>query len=134
MNITYKNTKEFSAEQLAGLFLSVGWSSGQYPERLTKAMAHSGSVFTAWDGELLVGLVNALDDSEMTAYVHYLLVRPEYQKNGIGNELIRMIKERYADYLRIVLISYNEEVPFYERCGFEASKTSTPVFLTSLWT
>lgn len=34
MNITYKDTHEFSREQLENLFLSVEWSSGHYPDKL----------------------------------------------------------------------------------------------------
>ena len=30
---------------------------------------------------------------ELTAYVHYLLVNPEYQKDGIGTRLVEMIKQ-----------------------------------------
>jgi GNAT superfamily N-acetyltransferase len=132
--IVYLNIKEFEASALEELFLSVEWSSGQYPARLKRAIGHSDQVFSAWDGEKLVGLVNALDDGEMTAYVHFLLIRPSYQGMGIGKALLDMIKDTYRDYLRIVLISYSEVIPFYERCGFEQSQTGAPMFLTTLLT
>ena len=32
MTITYKDTKEFNAQELQDLFLSVHWSSGYHPE------------------------------------------------------------------------------------------------------
>ena len=70
----------------------------------------------------------------MTAYVHYLLIHPTYQSNGIGKELIRRITEKYKDYLRIVLIVYDKEVDFYKHCGFEVGEEKTPMFITSLWT
>lgn len=132
--IVYQNIKEFEASALEELFLSVEWSSGRYPARLKRAIANSDQVFSAWDGEKLVGLVNALDDGEMTAYVHYLLIGPAYQGMGIGKTLLNRIKDCYRDYLRIVLISYSDEVPFYEQCGFERSLNGIPMFLTSLWT
>lgn len=40
---------------------------------------NSQTVLTAWDGERLVGLARVLDDSELVAFVHYVLVHPEYQ-------------------------------------------------------
>ena len=89
-------------------------------------MKNSSSVFTAWDGNKLVGLINALDDGVMTAYVHYLLIMPEYQHIGIGKKLIDMISENYKSYLRIVLIAYNKEVDFYKHCGFEVGEGKTP--------
>jgi hypothetical protein len=77
--IEYKQTKEFTAAQLQRLFLSVNWESGRYPEKLVRAMHNSTRVISAWDGEKLVGLVRALDDGETVAFLHYLLVDPEYQ-------------------------------------------------------
>ncbi|MDO4538324.1 MAG: GNAT family N-acetyltransferase [Coriobacteriales bacterium] len=132
--IEVRETHEFEPEQLADLFLSVEWSSGHYPERLAKAMRNFETVFAAWDGELLVGLISAMDDGSMTAYVHYLLVRPGYQDQGIGKQLVELVKERYANYLRIVVIAYDTELGFYEHCGFEKSEQSSPMFITSLWT
>jgi ribosomal protein S18 acetylase RimI-like enzyme len=119
---------------LQDLFLSVEWSSGYYPEKLVIAMKNSGSVFTAWHGEKLVGLINAMDDGVMTAYVHYLLIHPVYQDKNIGKELVRLVTEKYVNYLRIVLIAYDKEIEFYQKCGFEIGKEKTPMFITSLWT
>lgn len=134
MSVIYKDTHEFSQEQLQELFLSVDWSSGHYPDKLVTAMKGFSTVFSAWDGDKLIGMICAMDDGVMTAYVHYLLIRPEYQGQKIGRELVRLIKEKYADYLRIVVIAYNTELSFYENCGFKKSEVSTPMFITSLWT
>ncbi|OJV78646.1 MAG: GNAT family N-acetyltransferase [Bacteroidia bacterium 44-10] len=133
-DIQYKTTKEFSENELKDLFLSVNWSSGNYPEKLVIAMENSSSVFTAWDGEKLVGLINVLDDGIMTAYVHYLLINPDFHGRGIGKNLVNYVKEKYKDYLRIVLIAYNKEIGFYEHCGFTVGEEKVPMFITSLWT
>jgi Acetyltransferases len=132
--IEYKDEKDIDTKSLKDLFLSVDWSSGNYPEKLAIAMQNSGSVFTAWDGSKLVGLINVLDDKVMTAYVHFLLVDPSYQNKGIGKELVQLVLEEYRDYLRIVLVSYDEEVGFYKKKGFVEGDDKTPMFITSLWT
>lgn len=134
MEIEYKDIHEFDEEDLKDLFLSVEWSSGHFPDKLAIAMKNFETVFSAWDGEKLVGLVSSMDDGIMTAYVHYVLVRPDYQKKGIGKELLRRVREKYEDYLRIVVISYDAEIEFYESCGFEKSDDSSPMFITDLWT
>lgn len=82
--VQYTEEKCFTQEQVQQLFLSVGWVSGQYPQRLYKALMHSSTVLTAWDGDRLVGLIRALDDSEMLAQIHYVLVHPDYQGQGIA--------------------------------------------------
>ena len=134
MPITYRDQTEFDACQLQELFLSVGWSSGNYPEDLACAMRNSHGVISAWDGDRLVGLMNALADGAMTAYFHYLLVRPEYQDRGIGRRLVSDMLERYETYARKVLIAYDGEVGFYERCGFELGTGKSPMFVTHLTT
>ena len=132
--IIYKDTHEFTSEELERLFLSFEWSSGHYPDRLVVAMRNYETVYSAWDGERLVGMVCAMDDGVMTAYVHYLLVDPDYQGLQIGKHLIHLVKEHYADYLRIVLNAYNDKLGFYRAMGFKEGKDETPMFITTLWT
>jgi ribosomal protein S18 acetylase RimI-like enzyme len=132
--IDYRDIKEIDQSQLQALFLSVGWSSGHFPEKLAAALKNYGSVITAWDSGKLAGLVSAMDDGVMTAYIHYMLVDPAYQKQGIGEELMRRTMEYYADYLRVLLVAYDKEIGFYEHCGFKAGESKTVMEITSLWT
>jgi ribosomal protein S18 acetylase RimI-like enzyme len=129
MNIEYRDIKTFQVTDLEDLFLSVKWESGRYPEKLAEAMRNSDTVFSAWSNGKLIGLINALDDGIMTAYVHFLLVNPAYQGKGIGKELVRMMTGRYKDYLRIVLISDESEAGFYRNSGFEAGKGTMAMFI-----
>ena len=87
--LRYSDTKEIPAAQLKELFSSVRWESAKYPERLERAMKGFSAVFSAWDGERLVGLLAAMDDGEMTAYIHYLLVSPDFQGQGVGKKTHR---------------------------------------------
>lgn len=134
MNIEYKDTHDFTKEELEDLFLSVDWSSGHFPEKLVVAMKNFDTVISAYDGDKLVGMICAMDDGIMNAYVHYLLVNPAYHGNTIGRTLVAKINEKYKDYMRIAVIAYNKELHFYEDCGFEKSSDSSPMFVTSLWT
>ena len=120
MKIEYKRTKEFSAAELQRLFLSVNWESGNYPEKLVRAMHNSTQVVSAWDGDKLVGLVRALDDGETVAFLHYLLVDPAYQGHHIGDELMKQIMRSYQNLLYVKVIpSDPKTIPFYERYGFQ---------------
>ncbi|MCR5021718.1 GNAT family N-acetyltransferase [Ruminococcus sp.] len=132
--IGYSYTQEFTKHQLKKLFRSVNWESAAYPEKLKQAMNGYTTVITAWDVEELVGLICAMDDGVMTAYIHYLLVDPEYHGQTIGRTLVEMTKEKYKDYLRTVLIAYKNETHFYEKCGFKIEEKSLPMCITSLWT
>lgn len=128
MKIEYKTVKKFTEEQLERLFRSVGWVSANYPDRLVKAMENSDTVVSAWADDELIGLVNALDDGALTAYIHYLLIDPRYQRNGIASEMIGMLKEKYQDYLYLILIAENKDVVrFYEKMKFQTEENAVPM-------
>ena len=119
MEITYKATRDFTEKEVEELFLSVNWLSGRYPKRLIKALKSSSLVITAWDGDKLVGLIRGLDDGEMVAFLHYLLVRPEYQGMGIAKHLLLMTKDKYRSFLYLnIMPDENKNIAFYERNGF----------------
>lgn len=117
--IVYSDKKDFTAEDVRQLFQSVDWLSANYPDRLKKALDHSETVFTAWEGGRLVGLINAIDDGELTAYAHYLCVNPSFQGQGIGRALLDRLKEKYRDYLYLILIAENDAlINYYRQNGF----------------
>lgn len=132
MNISYSWIKDFRSEDLEDLYLSVGWESGKFPAKLKKALFNSHRVYSAWDGCKLIGMMNSITDTAMTVYFQYLLVRPEYQGNGIGKTITRKMLEIYADIPRKVLISMEDKVTFYTGCGFVKQTDKAPMFLSSL--
>lgn len=130
MKITYIFEKKFSKDDTYRLFKSINWFSANFSERLHKALLNSQTVVTAWDGDKLVGLARALDDSEMVAFIHYVLVDPEYQGHHIASGLISMIKEKYKDYLYIdVMPEDKSNCPFYEKSGFKVMKDGAAMTL-----
>ncbi|MDO4280925.1 MAG: GNAT family N-acetyltransferase [Peptococcaceae bacterium] len=126
--ITYTYEKIFDQAAVQDLFLSVDWESGNYPTRLYKALMQSSTVLTAWDGDELVGLARLLDDGGMLAYMHYVLVRPSHQGQGIAGTMVEMIKEKYKDYLYLELMpDERKNALFYERHGFKVVAEGTPM-------
>lgn len=126
--IEYSDKKQLPAEQLEKLFLSIGWESGREPETLSKALENYGTVHTAWEGSELVGLIAAMDDGYLTAYVHYLLVRANHQNDGIGGELLERLKVRYAAFRKVVLVGEHLAMRFYERHGFAEVTEASPMY------
>ena len=47
MEIKYSDTKDFDAEDIERLFLSVKWDSGQYPWKLVRGMHNTTNVVSA---------------------------------------------------------------------------------------
>lgn len=130
MTIAYKDTKEFTLEELQRLFLSVGWASGRYPEKLAEGLRRSTRVISAWDGDRLVGLVRGLDDGATVALLHYLLVDPAYQGLHIGEGLMERMLEQLRDFLYVkIMPSDPKTIPFYERFGFRQYDNYTAMSL-----
>ena len=126
--LIYTEEKKFTKEQVQQLFLAVNWVSGKYPERLYKALMNSSTVLTVWDDEKLVGLTRVLDDTEMLAQIHYVLVHPVYQGKGIAGSMIERIKEKYRDFLYIEGMPEDKaNVPFYEKHGFSVMENGAAI-------
>lgn len=131
--IYYCTGRWIAADDLRELFASVGWLSAQYADRLVKAVQKAGTVISAWQNQRLIGLIEVLDDGELTAYVHYLLVHPQYQHRGIAGHMLDAVKEIYHEYLYLILLSEKEStIPFYEKYDFALIEGSTPMQIRHL--
>lgn len=127
-SITYHLKKKLTTTEIAALFQSVDWLSGNYPEQLEKGFQNAGTVISAIYKNKLVGLVEVLDDGCAVAYVHYLLVHPAFQNREIGTQLMQYVKEIYASYISLIVIAEKPKlIPFYNRLGFNISEGATPL-------
>lgn len=115
----------FGEETLA-LYESVGWSAYyRQPEALEDAFSRSLCVFGAYHGEHLVGLIRVVGDGVSVVFVQDILVRPKYQRRGIGRRLVAAVLERYANVRQLHLLTDDtpETVGFYKAVGFAPVET-----------
>lgn len=113
MIITYHDTHEIDLDQLTVLFNAVGWERRTVDrERLAQLVRGSTYVVSAWDDDRLVGFARAISDDASNAYISTVAVLPDYQKRGIGRELIqRLIVDR--DGIQFVLHANENAYSFY---------------------
>ena len=110
-----------------------GGKSGEYPQKLYKALMNSQTVLTVWDDARLVGLIRVLDDSEMLAQIHYVLVHPEYQGQGIAGRMVEYIKEKYKNLMYLELMPEDKNnVPFYEKHGFHVMENGAAMQICNI--
>lgn len=118
IKIRYEYKKDIPKEQVISLYKSVEWSSAEKPDLLLKALNNSHTVITAWDGERLVGLGNAISDGYLVVYYPHLAVHPEYQSKGIGMEIMKLMQKKYHGFHQQSIIADGKAVGFYKKCGF----------------
>lgn len=116
---------------LVRLYSAVGWTAyTKAPESLAAAISGSSYVITArMDGDL-VGLARAVSDNATICYIQDILVDPEYQRSGLGRQMVETILGQYPDVRQKVLVTDDEpgQRAFYESLGFtEASGMEPPI-------
>ncbi|MGI5507135.1 GNAT family N-acetyltransferase [Lentzea sp. CA-135723] len=103
---------------LAGFF--VGWPVAPSAAQHLAVLRGSYRVVVAWSGSEVAGFVHMISDGVLTAFVPWLEVRPAFQGQGIGSELMRRIVAEAAHLYSVDLTCDEELRPFYERLGMSA--------------
>ena len=111
--IVFKTIKNIDKNKLVKLFKSVGWKTAEYPNRLYKSISNSDCVISAWVNDELIGLISTISDGYINAFITYLLVKPEFQKNKIGTELMNRICKHYKGFGRRMVSTELDKEEFY---------------------
>lgn len=124
--ITYSS--DLTPQEYLHLREASGWaklSDGQ----AKRGLENASYVVVARDGGRAVGMARALFDFGYTAYIHDVIVLPEYQRRGIGTELVSNVlgwlseNSNPGEFMQYVLVSGKGKERFYERFGFVARPT-----------
>ena len=129
MEITILETKEINIDDILVLYKANEWSSANKPNELYNALLNSETLITAWEGEKLVGLGNAISDGFLTVYYPHLLVLPEYQGKGIGKLIMDKMQEKYNHFHMQMLTADGRSVDFYKKNGFERAGKTEPMWI-----
>ena len=127
--IQYRSGPHVTLPGVLDLYRANGWSSAEKPHQLLSALLGSHSLVSAWDGERLIGLGNAITDGHLVVYYPHLLVHPEYQGRGVGTHLVRMLMARYAGFHQHMLVADGRAIEFYRKCGFERAGQTEPMWI-----
>ncbi|PHN02633.1 GNAT family N-acetyltransferase [Flavilitoribacter nigricans] len=128
-NIQIKETRSIPGEAILALYRANHWSSADKPEQLLPALANSHRLISAWDGDQLVGLGNAISDGHLVVYFPHLVVLPDYQGRGIGRMIMDRMAVHYGDFHQQQLVADGGSVTFYEKCGFRRSGDTVPMWI-----
>jgi ribosomal protein S18 acetylase RimI-like enzyme len=118
--ISYRTGLEgITSDLLAGFF--VRWPNPPSPETHLRMLRQSYRVVLAIDDQAnkVVGFINAIGDGVLSAYIPLLEVLPEYQMQGIGDELVQRMLKLLDNLYMIDLTCDRRLQKFYERFGLK---------------
>ena len=88
-------------------------------ERMAKMVEHGNLTMVAWDGDRPVGVARGLTDFVYCCYLSDLAISEEYQKQGIGREMLRQLKEHLGDQVTLLLLAAPAAKDYYSHIGFD---------------
>ena len=115
--------------QVVALYCANDWSSAQKPDLLMQALENSHSLVTAWSGDRLVGLGNAISDGYLVVYYPHMLVDPEFHGLGVGRLIMNTMLARYQGFHQQMLTADGGAIEFYKKMGFERAGKTEPMWV-----
>lgn len=112
--------------ELVDLYDSVGWSAYTEDSRsLGMSITNSTYLVTARNRGDLIGLARGMSDDVSVFYLQDLVVRPEFQGEGVGRRLLEMSLEKHSHVRQTVLMTDDDQRihDLYQSLGFSAFPT-----------
>ena len=122
MPIQYFANREITAEQAIALYRKTSLGERRpvdSPETFEQMLKHANLIVTAWDENRLVGISRTLTDFVYVAYLSDLAVDENYQKQGLGKQLIKETQAHIGPKCKIVLLAAPKAREYYGPIGFE---------------
>lgn len=110
----FESVKDFD---LVGFF--VGWPDPPNRSTFKKLLRSSYKVVLAVSDNKVVGFITAISDGVISAYIPFIKVLPSFQGQGIGKDLITIMKRELKDLYMIDQICDEDLIPYYEKQGME---------------
>lgn len=125
MKVVYKLDTIPDTEQIIELYNSSGINRPTTDRgRITELYANSNLIVTAWDGDKIVVASRSLTDFCYSCYLSDLAVRKEYQKLGIGKELIHLTQKKIGLQTTSILFATPSAMEYYPKVGFQKTENA----------
>lgn len=126
--VTFTEKKRLSPEQLLQLFHQAPWAKSRTLKDARHMLRHTDIALCAWDGDRLVGFGRVLTDFIYRATIWDVIVDEDYQKQGIGKELVQRILHHPR--LRKVELFWlcTRRPEFYKKLGFSSKEQTGMVW------
>lgn len=85
--------------------------------RMEAMLRHADVIVAARVDGLLVGVARAITDFSYCTYLSDLAVDAEFQRQGIGRELMRRVREAAGSQARLILLAAPNAATYYPHVG-----------------
>jgi predicted GNAT family N-acyltransferase len=120
--ITYSEL--MTPEEYNDLRVSVDWREIT-PGQAKRGLENTTFLTVARDDEKIIGMGRVLFDYGYTAYIGDVIIRPEYQGQGIGSHIVKSLMDKTldaaceGDRIMFILGAAKGKEEFYEKFGFK---------------
>ena len=114
-------------EAVRDTFLAVGWPKREALD-IEKAFKNSFAVAFVYENDRLIGFGRAISDGVLQAAIYDVVVHPDYQKHGIGRQIVERLLPKIAQ-CNVILYASPGKEDFYSKLGFRKMKTGMARFL-----
>ena len=81
-------------------------------------LENSNLCVSAWHGDNLVGIARCMTDFHYACYLSDLAVDQDWQRRGIGRELLTLTQEQLGPKCKLILIAAPDADAYYPQLGF----------------
>ncbi len=100
------------------------WASGRSQRQLSRMLAGSQAVVSAWQGAQLVGFGRATSDGVFRAVLWDVVVAGEHQGQGLGRRIVEaLLQEPALQGVERTYLMTTKSAGFYEQLGFTAMES-----------
>jgi ribosomal protein S18 acetylase RimI-like enzyme len=121
MDVKYAVEENLSLDEFIEVLRKSGLAERrpvQNKARIKQMLKNANLIVTARYNGKLIGVARSLSDFAYCTYLSDLAVSMEYQKKGVGKELIRITKSSTAE-AKLILLSAPAAVTYYPRIGMK---------------
>lgn len=120
-------------KSIRDIYQAVGWDDGSGDCEILSKLAQNSAIFAGafLDNGQMIGMGRVLSDNLSDACIQDIAVLPEFQCQGIGREIMRLLiaecKVRGIEWIQLIASSSGKKL--YESLGFEVMTDFVPMKL-----